>query len=242
MVDPERQLNPTDDGIGVGSDLYPGPYVQSGNGGADGQRQPPGAPPLAPPVDIAGALRNLKSRCKRRCRPGEYVMSPMDENMYFDTPTETLFQPLPHPVIIPVASANPMRVGLMFSCTEQDVCVVTTVNPPALNGAGNGQGLTVGCNGGAGSFGVNPVVLLQRDFGPLVTMAWFAFLNSGALGSLTVWEIVLREWPQQANYADSATIYAGEPEQSGIVTAKAGFKRPIIRRGIRPIHTGRGIR
>lgn len=147
------------------------------------------------PVDlsrITEALLAWKQACKKRvCCPDGQSLSPMDEMMWFATPTET-YVAVASGTLTPILEANPMRVGFVVSVSlgPGDAQITTNAQNP-LDGV---SGLTLSATL------AQPLVILQRDLGPLAQVAWYATC-AGATASafLTIIEIVLRAWPEGKN-------------------------------------------
>ena len=112
------------------------------------------------------------------------LLAPWDANRLFDAPVESIydFSVLGSPY--KVAVANPRRVLLGFSAVAAVGGYINVSTHPEVLPSG---GLTVGAS--------PPWVwLTHREHGPLVALDWYAKISQG-LNSLTVFELLLREWP-----------------------------------------------
>lgn len=124
----------------------------------------------------------MRSRSQRRpYKPPQ--MAPWDENVYFQTPRETVVAPTLFPSIAQVVVADPMRVGIIFAANGPTPVFITTNGNP-----NSGQGFTQTTN-------ISPILLTQSQFGPLVAMAWFCYVTAAMATNLTVWEISMTRWP-----------------------------------------------
>jgi hypothetical protein len=163
----------------------------------------------------AAAMAQRKKPC---------VRAPWDEVKFFDTLQQfiTPFQPN---VPIQVAPADPMRVGLWLSTQidaphSTNFGIALPVNFTFNTVAGTGQfqvapGLFAGAsdptravyyapvitdvaditNGLNVPWGFPPLCILQRDWGPLCSMAW-AVMCPGINGVTYALSLRLRDWPQ----------------------------------------------
>ncbi len=115
------------------------------------------------------------------CSGIHMAMAPWDELVYFATPVYTVFDST-HSAAVPIADANPNRVGLIIRKTNQG-----GPSPVSLNASpSNANGISVSDNLG--------IELNIRDHQSLVQRPWFASITVG--NSLAVIEILLNKWPE----------------------------------------------
>lgn len=123
----------------------------------------------------------MKARAQRKPFPNR-ALSPWEENTWFEVPIENSFTGDNTTNAFKIVNYNPRRVALTFSNRGPQTMLVSTSN------SGTTQGFILNPT-------VNPFPILQKDFGNLVQVEWFAYgLGVGAWG-MTVLEVILREWP-----------------------------------------------
>lgn len=114
---------------------------------------------------------------------GAVILSPWDQAPFFQPIRETTYSNLT--VVTSVAKADPQRIALLF-------CNVlgSQINISTSRILDNNTGIPI-----LGS--VVPLMLLHKDFGPLVQAEWFAF-DASLPCALTVIEVLLSKWPGQS--------------------------------------------
>lgn len=111
-------------------------------------------------------------------------MPPWEANRWFFLPTEVT-NGLTPTAVNPLVSANPMRVGLIFSAPGANTAAIS-VSINEITVISSGIGLQPG---------QLPLMITHHDYGPICQMAWFGAAG-GAGQKLTVTELVLRDWPE----------------------------------------------
>lgn len=114
---------------------------------------------------------------------GALVLSPWDQAPFFQPIRETTYTNLT--AVTSVALADPQRIALIFSNA-----LGSQINVSTHRSVSNASGIPV-------LGGVNPIVLLHKDLGPLVQAEWFAF-DASLPCALTVIEVLLAKWPGQS--------------------------------------------
>lgn len=111
-------------------------------------------------------------------------MPPWKEVTYFQVPTVSSAGPPPINGWVQCALANTNRTALLISSPSAAV----VVSPDPTKPAGTGIAL---------SQSQPPFTILESQLGPLCTGPWYMSGISGSgNGTVTVIEVVLREWPQ----------------------------------------------
>lgn len=112
-------------------------------------------------------------------------MAPWDEQQLFDTPVTSLINVPPGSQIL--VGADPNRVVLIIQGIEINfVGVFPSPNDPALPGV---VGLMTNQS-------MQPIILLQKDHGPLAQVTW-GVTNNNAVGvNVSVIEVRLRVWTE----------------------------------------------
>jgi len=128
------------------------------------------------------ARRWLASLEERQRKKSSRQLAPWDENTWFQAIKETAIVGPAVGTAARVLAADPMRIAVIFSPGSGLAVQVSTVS--SINAA---SGIMVSATG-------SPLIITQKDFGPLCTAEWFAFQPVGA--SLNILEIALRDWPQ----------------------------------------------
>jgi hypothetical protein len=112
-----------------------------------------------------------------------HKMAPWNENVYFQTPRETLLGPSSFATGSPLVPGDLYRVALIISNQQGGPAYISTLTQ-TIGGVGPGLGVFVN---------QVPVIITQADFGNLCQVEWF--ITSAVNVVVSVIEVRLRDWP-----------------------------------------------